>query len=139
MQIRSCPRCGAPLSPASSDGVESSRFCGVEGRASESDEIAIELVFAVNETIETLCARYVANARAITMSEKCDGVDPDESLLRAIERAAGVSKKDANDFRRQILNFVGALAIEGKKFEATTNTRLEKALTLVLQTPPKAM
>ena len=40
------------------------------------------------------------------------------------------NRKD--DFRREIMNFIGALAVEGKKFEWNTNDRLRRALELKL-------
>ncbi|MDB5037506.1 MAG: putative serine protein kinase, PrkA, partial [Bacteriovoracaceae bacterium] len=40
------------------------------------------------------------------------------------------SRKD--DFRREIMNYIGALSLEGKKFDYKTNERLHKALELKL-------
>ena len=40
------------------------------------------------------------------------------------------SRKD--DFRREIMNYIGALAIEGRTFDYKTNERLHKALELKL-------
>src|SRR6202000_2480239 len=40
------------------------------------------------------------------------------------------NRKD--DFRREIMNFIGALAVEGKKFAWSTNDRLRRALELKL-------
>jgi len=37
-----------------------------------------------------------------------------------------------DDFRREIMNYIGALAIDGKKFDYRTNERLQKALELKL-------
>src|SRR5207249_9802364 len=36
------------------------------------------------------------------------------------------------DFRREIMNYIGALALEGKRFDYKTNERLHKALELKL-------
>ena len=40
------------------------------------------------------------------------------------------NRKD--DFRREIMNYIGALAVDGKKFEWHTNDRLRRALELKL-------
>ncbi|UCF68910.1 MAG: serine protein kinase, partial [Acidobacteriota bacterium] len=37
-----------------------------------------------------------------------------------------------DDFRREIMNYIGALAVDGKKFDYRTNERLHKALELKL-------
>ena len=58
--------------------------------------------------------------------------DPDERLMRSIEEKIDIPDSRKDDFRREIMNYIGALAIDGKKFDYKTNERLLKALELKL-------
>jgi serine protein kinase len=57
---------------------------------------------------------------------------PDERLMRSIEEKIDIPEGRKDDFRREIMNYIGALATEGKKFDYRTNERLQKALELKL-------
>ena len=52
--------------------------------------------------------------------------------MRSIEEKIDIPENRKDDFRREIMNYIGALAIEGKKFDCSTNERLRKALELKL-------
>jgi serine protein kinase len=52
--------------------------------------------------------------------------------MRAIEEKIDIPESRKDDFRREIMNFIGALAIEGKKFTYDTNDRLRRALEMKL-------
>jgi serine protein kinase len=52
--------------------------------------------------------------------------------MRAIEEKIDIPESRKDDFRREIMNYIGALAIEGKTFNYRTNERLHKALELKL-------
>jgi hypothetical protein len=52
--------------------------------------------------------------------------------MRSIEEKIDIPESRKDDFRREIMNYIGALAIEGKKFDYKTNERLHKALELKL-------
>jgi serine protein kinase len=43
--------------------------------------------------------------------------EPDERLMRSIEEKIDIPESRKDDFRREIMNYIGALAIEGKKFD----------------------
>ncbi|MEM6959129.1 MAG: serine protein kinase, partial [Myxococcota bacterium] len=58
--------------------------------------------------------------------------EPDERLMRSIEEKIDIPDSRKDDFRREIMNYIGALAIEGKKFDFRTNERLHRALELKL-------
>ena len=58
--------------------------------------------------------------------------EPDERLMRSIEEKIEIPESRKDDFRREIMNYIGALAIEGKTFDYKTNARLQKALELKL-------
>ena len=95
-------------------------------------------IIADEDAIRKLCANYIDNIKAYTQKErvrnKYTGQDeePDERLMRSIEEKIGIPDSRKDDFRREIMNYIGALAIEGKQFDYTTNERLYKALELKL-------
>jgi serine protein kinase len=95
-------------------------------------------ISADEDAIKRLCANYIDNIKAYTQKEKVKnkftGADeePDERLMRAIEEKIGIPENRKDDFRREIMNYIGALALEGKTFDYTTNARLQKALELKL-------
>ncbi len=95
-------------------------------------------ITADDEAISKLCANYIDNVKAYTQKErvknKYTGQDeePDERLMRSIEEKVEIPDSRKDDFRREIMNYIGALAIEGKIFDYRTNERLHKALELKL-------
>jgi serine protein kinase len=58
--------------------------------------------------------------------------EPDERLMRSIEEKIDIPDSRKDDFRQEIMNYIGALALDGKKFEYNTNARLYRALELKL-------
>jgi serine protein kinase len=58
--------------------------------------------------------------------------EPDERLMRSIEEKIDIPESRKDDFRQEIMNYIGALALDGKKFDYHTNARLHKALELKL-------
>jgi serine protein kinase len=95
-------------------------------------------IAADEDGILKLCGNYVDNVKAYTQKErvknKFTGLDeePDERLMRSVEEKIDIPESRKDDFRREIMNFIGALAVEGKKFDYRTNERLQKALELKL-------
>jgi len=95
-------------------------------------------ISADEEAISRLCANYVDNIKAYTQKEKIRNrytgqmEDPDERLMRSIEEKIDIPENRKDDFRREIMNYIGALAVEGKTFNYRTNERLHKALELKL-------
>jgi len=95
-------------------------------------------ISADEEAIKRLCANYIDNVKAYTQREKVQNKftgqseEPDERLMRSIEKKIDIPESRKDDFRREIMNYIGALAIEGKTFDYTTNERLHKALELKL-------
>ncbi len=85
-----------------------------------------------------LCANYIDNVKAYTQKEKVrnqftgQDEEPDERLMRSIEDKIEIPESRKDDFRREIMNYIGALAVEGKKFNYKMNDRLHKALELKL-------
>lgn len=95
-------------------------------------------ISADEDSIAKLCANYIDNVKAYTQRErvrnKYTGQDeePDERLMRSIEEKIDIPESRKDDFRREIMNYIGALAIEGKQFDYKTNERLHRALELKL-------
>ena len=93
-------------------------------------------ISADEEAISKLCANYIDNVKAYTQHErvknKYTGQDeePDERLMRSIEEKIEIPDSRKDDFRREIMNYIGALAVDGKPFDYRTNARLQKALEL---------
>jgi serine protein kinase len=91
-------------------------------------------ISADEEAIAKLCANYIDNVKAYTQKEKVKNKytgqfeEPDERLMRSIEEKIDIPESRKDDFRREIMNYIGALAVEGKKFDYRTNERLHKAL-----------
>ena len=52
--------------------------------------------------------------------------------MRSIEEKIDIPDSRKDDFRREIMNYIGALAVDGKKFDFRTNERLHKALEVKL-------
>lgn len=109
---------------------------------SEYDEIVKNevqrAISADEEAISRLCANYIDNIRAYSLKERVKNrytgrdEEPDERLMRSIEEKIDVADNRKDDFRREIMNYIGALAIEGKRFDYTMNDRLRRALEMKL-------
>ncbi len=88
--------------------------------------------------LQRLCANYIDNVKAYTQKERVrnpyTGTDdePDERLMKSIEDKIEIPESRKDDFRREIMNYIGALSLEGKKFDYKTNERLHRALELKL-------
>ena len=95
-------------------------------------------ISADESALQRLCANYIDNIKAYTQREKLKnpftGMDdePDERLMRSIEEKMEVPESRKEDVRREIMNYIGALAVEGKKFNYKMNERLHKAIELKL-------
>ncbi|MEK6608024.1 MAG: serine protein kinase [Myxococcota bacterium] len=95
-------------------------------------------ISADEDAIGKLCANYIDNVKAYTQKEKVKNrytgqdEEPDERLMRSIEEKIDIAESRKDDFRREIMNYIGALAIEGKQFDYRANERLHKALELKL-------
>jgi serine protein kinase len=95
-------------------------------------------ISADEDAIRRLAANYIENVRAYTQHERVRNrytgrdEEPDERLMRSIEEKINIPDSRKDDFRQEIMNYIGALALDGKKFEYNTNARLLKALELKL-------
>ncbi|MFN0206117.1 MAG: PrkA family serine protein kinase [Planctomycetota bacterium] len=95
-------------------------------------------IAADEEAISRLCGNYIDNVKAYTQREKVKNritmrdEEPDERLMRSIEEKINIPETRKDDFRREIMNYIGALAIEGRTFDYRINERLHRALELKL-------
>lgn len=95
-------------------------------------------ISADEEALTKLVSNYIDNIKAYTQKERVKNKytgqfeEPDERLMRSIEEKIDIPESRKDDFRREIMNYIGALAVEGKKFDFRTNERLHKALELKL-------
>jgi serine protein kinase len=91
-------------------------------------------ISADEDAIKRLATNYIESVRAYTQHERVRNrytgrdEDPDERLMRSIEEKIDIPESRKDDFRREIMNYIGALAIEGRTFDYKTNERLHKAL-----------
>lgn len=99
----------------------------------------VQKAISVDESaIETLCSNYIDNVKAYTQKEKIRNKysnkleEADERFMRAVESKIDIPESRKDDFRREIMNYIGALAIEGKTFNYKMNERLHRALELKL-------
>ncbi len=95
-------------------------------------------ISADEDAIKRLFANYIDNVKAYVQKEKVknkytgEDEEPNEKLMRSIEEKIDIPESRKDDFRREIMNYIGALALEGKTFEWNSNERLAKALELKL-------
>lgn len=95
-------------------------------------------IAADEEALTRLCSNYIDNVKAYTQREKVknkftgENEEADERLMRSIEERIDIPETRKDDFRREIMNYIGALSLDGKHFNYRTNERLQKALEMKL-------
>lgn len=95
-------------------------------------------IAADEEALQRLCANYIDNVKAYTQKEKVknkftgEQEEPDERLMRSIEERIDIPETRVDDFRREIMNYIGALSLDNRPFDYRTNERLQKALEMKL-------
>ena len=95
-------------------------------------------ISADEDAIARLCSNYLDQVKAFLNKEKVKSKydnrpqEPDERLMRSIEEKIEIPANRAHDFRSELFNHLGSLALENKKFEWSTNDRLRKALEMKL-------
>lgn len=91
-------------------------------------------ISADTEALDKVCGNYIDNIKAYTQKEKVKNKytgqyeDPNERLMRSIEEKVDIPDSRKDEFRQQIMNFIGALAVDGKRFDYKTNEKLHTAL-----------
>jgi serine protein kinase len=108
----------------------------------EYDEIVkneVQRAITADEAaIKRLSGNYIDNIKAYTQKQKVrnpyTGQDepPDERLMRSIEEKIEIPESRKDDFRREIMNYIGALSLDGRTFSWDSNDRLRSALEMKL-------
>ena len=85
-------------------------------------------IAADEEQIQRLCANYIDNVKAYTQKERSQQVHRPGGRARraahAVHRGEDRRARERkDDFRREIMNYIGALAVEGKNFDYRMNPR----------------
>jgi serine protein kinase len=109
---------------------------------SEYDDIVkneVQKAIAADEgALQRLCSNYIDNLRAYVLKEKVRNSftgayeEPNERLMRSIEEKIDIPDGRKDDFRRELMNYIAGLALDGKTFNYTMNERLHHALELKL-------
>jgi serine protein kinase len=95
-------------------------------------------ISADKDALQRMCDKYIENITAHVNKEKVKNKytgeyeEPDERFMRSIEEKIDIAESRKDDFRREIMNYIGTLAVKGKKFDFASNERLRKALELKL-------
>jgi serine protein kinase len=95
-------------------------------------------ITADEAAVTRLCGNYIDNVKAYTQQEKVrnpytgEDEEPAERLMRSIEEKIEIPESRKDDFRREIMNYIAALALDGRTFRWDSNERLRKALELKL-------
>jgi len=88
--------------------------------------------------MERLCGNYIDNLRAYVLKERVRNSftgaaeDPNERPMRSIEEKIDIAEGRKDDFRRELMNYIAGLALDGKTFDYTMSERLHRALELKL-------
>ncbi len=99
----------------------------------------VQKAIAADEgAMKRLCANYIDNLRAYVLKERVKNAftgayeEPDERQMRSIEEKIDIPPSRKDDFRRELMNYIAAQALDGKQFDYTMNERLHRALELKL-------
>ncbi len=99
----------------------------------------VQKAIAADEgAMQRLCSNYIDNLRAYVLREKVRNSftgayeEPNERLMRSIEEKIDIPDPRKDDFRRELMNYIAGLALDGKNFDYTMNERLHRALELKL-------
>jgi serine protein kinase len=88
--------------------------------------------------LKRMSANYIDNLRAYVLKEKVKNPftgaaeEPNERLMRSVEEKIDIPEGRKDDFRRELMNYIAGLALDGKTFDYTHNERLHRALELKL-------
>ena len=99
----------------------------------------VQKAIAADEgALARMCGNYIDNLRAYVLREKVKNSftgayeQPNERLMRSVEEKIDIAESRKDDFRRELMNYIAALALDGKTFNYAMNERLHRALELKL-------
>lgn len=90
------------------------------------------VVVSLEDQCESLFRTYLANVEGYVNGTKVKAGDeprqPDEGLMRSIEKRVGVQESGKDSYRRQILAKVGTAAVRGEVFDHNAEDPLRQAI-----------
>ncbi|TNE85124.1 MAG: serine protein kinase [Deltaproteobacteria bacterium] len=99
----------------------------------------VQKAIAADESaLKRMSDNYIDNLRAYVLKERVKNAftgayeEPNERLMRSIEEKIDIPEARKDDFRRELMNYIAGLALDGKTFDYTMNERLHRALELKL-------
>jgi len=111
----------------------------VKGEYDDIVKTEVQKAIAADKgAMQRLCANYIENLRAYVLKEKVKNAftgayeEANERLMRSVEEKIDIPDGRKDDFRRELMNYIAGLALDGKTFDYTMNERLYRALELKL-------
>ena len=111
----------------------------VKGEYEDIIKNEVQKAIAADEgALKRMCGNYIDSLRAYVLREKIKNPftggyeEPDERLMRSIEEKIDIPPARKDDFRRELMNYIAAQALDGKTFDFRQNERLHRALELKL-------
>ncbi|KGQ23116.2 serine/threonine protein kinase [Thermus filiformis] len=111
----------------------------VKGEYAEIVKNEVQRAIAADEeALNRLFHNYIDHVKAYVLGEKVKNPytgapePPNERLMRSVEERIDIPESRKDDFRREIMNYIGALALEGRTFTYRDNERLRRALEMKL-------
>jgi len=99
----------------------------------------VQKAIAADEgAMKRICGNYIDNLKAYVLKEKVKNSftgeyeEPNERLMRSVEEKIDIPDARKDDFRRELMNYIAGLALDGKTFDYSMNERLHRALELKL-------
>ncbi len=99
----------------------------------------VQKAIAADEgALKRICGNYIDNLKAYVLKEKVKNSftgeyeEPNERLMRSVEEKIDIPDARKDDFRRELMNYIAGLALDGKTFDYSMNERLHRALELKL-------
>jgi serine protein kinase len=97
-------------------------------------EVQSAFVYSFDDTVRSLCNNYLNNVEAFCSNDKLtdpiteEELEPDETLMRGIEEAVGVTDNGKAEFRKELLMRMASAYRKGGTFDYTSHPRLREAI-----------
>lgn len=113
--------------------VAIANYAFLAGRRDLGGQLYEEVLSRSKDQLNRLLADYTYNIRVYTQHEKITNrytgasEEPDERIMRRVEKQADISESYRDDFRREVMTKIGAMAIAGKTFAYNSMPILKRA------------
>ncbi|MBW1881244.1 MAG: serine protein kinase, partial [Deltaproteobacteria bacterium] len=98
----------------------------VKGEYDDIVKTEVQKAIAADKgAMQRLCANYIENLRAYVLKEKVKNAftgayeEANERLMRSVEEKIDIPDGRKDDFRRELMNYIAGLALDGKTFDYT--------------------